>query len=115
MIKGWTVTLVVAALLLKGERLQVLIAYIPLLVFWYLDAYYLWQERMYRKLYEWVVEKRRCSDELLFDMNAKRFEGRVHSKCRIMVSTTLAWFYVPLAVLITVYIVYLSVTQSGGC
>lgn len=51
MIKGWAVTLVVVTLLLKGtEKYQVLLAFIPLLVFWFLDAYFLWQERMYRKL-----------------------------------------------------------------
>ena len=33
MIKGWTITLVVVVLLLKGSKYQVFIAYIPLLVF----------------------------------------------------------------------------------
>ncbi len=63
LIKGWSVTLVVAALLLKGNQYQVLIAFIPLLVFWYLDAYFLWQERMYRKLYMWVVKNRLRTNE----------------------------------------------------
>lgn len=57
MIKGWSVTLVVATLLLKGNKHQVLIAFIPLGIFWFLDAYLLWQERLYRKLYDWVFEK----------------------------------------------------------
>ena len=39
LIKGWAITLVVATLLLKGNKYQVLIAFIPLLVFWFLDAY----------------------------------------------------------------------------
>jgi hypothetical protein len=34
MIKGWAITLVVVALLLKGTEYQVWIAFIPLLVFW---------------------------------------------------------------------------------
>ena len=46
MIKGWAITLVVVSLLLKGTEYQVWIAFIPLLVFWFLDAYFLWQERM---------------------------------------------------------------------
>ena len=45
LIKGWAITLVVATLLLKGNKYQVLIAFIPLLVFWFLDAYFLWQEK----------------------------------------------------------------------
>ena len=48
MIKGWAITLVVVTLLLKGTGYQVWIAFIPLLVFWFLDACFLWQERMYR-------------------------------------------------------------------
>ena len=43
MIKGWAITLVVVALLLKGTEYQVWIAFIPLLAFWFLDAYFLWQ------------------------------------------------------------------------
>jgi hypothetical protein len=33
LIKGWTITLVVATLLLKGEKFQTFIAFIPILVF----------------------------------------------------------------------------------
>jgi hypothetical protein len=53
LIKGWTIPLVVATLLLKGEKFQTFIAFIPILVFWYLDAYFfLWLERLYRRLYD---------------------------------------------------------------
>ncbi|MBW8004043.1 MAG: hypothetical protein FVQ80_18960 [Planctomycetes bacterium] len=53
MIKGWAITLVVVSLLLKGtDKYQIWIAFIPLLVFWFLDAYFLWQERLYRELYD---------------------------------------------------------------
>ena len=41
MIKGWAITLVVITLLLKGTEYQVWLAFIPLLVFWFLDAYFL--------------------------------------------------------------------------
>jgi len=33
LIKGWTITLVVATLLLKGKKFQTFIAFIPILVF----------------------------------------------------------------------------------
>ena len=114
MIKGWAITLVVVALLLKGSEYQVWIAFIPLLVFWFLDAYFLWQERMYRKLYEWVVNNRRRTDEYLFDMNAYRFEDEVQSRFRIMFSITLGWFYGSIAILIVIYSVFLFLMQKGG-
>jgi len=115
LIKGWTITLVVATLLLKGTNIQVLLAYIPLVVFWFLDAYFLWQERMYRKLYGWVIQNRLETDEYLFDMNAYRFEKEVQSRFRIMFSITLGWFYGSIAILIIVYSVLLFLVQKGGC
>jgi len=115
LIKGWTITLVVAALLLKGSNLQVFLAWIPLLVFWFLDAYFLWQERMYRKLYGWVIQNRLETDGYLFDMNAYRFKKEVQSKLGIMFSTTLGWFYGSIAILIIVYLVVLFLAQKGGC
>jgi len=115
MVKGWAITLVVVALLLKGTEYQVWIAFIPLLVFWFLDAYFLWQERMYRKLYEWVINNRLKTEEYLFDMNAYRFEGEVQSRFRIMFSITLGWFYGSIAILIVIFSIFLFLVQKGGC
>jgi hypothetical protein len=115
MIKGGAITLVVVTLLLKGTEYQVGIAFIPLLVFWFLDAYFLWQERMYRKLYQWVINNRLKTDEYLFDMNAYRFKDKVQSRFRIMFSVTLGWFYGSIAVLIVIYLVFLFLMQKGGC
>jgi hypothetical protein len=116
MIKGWAITLVVVSLLLKGtDKYEIWIAFIPLLVFWFLDAYFLWQERMYRKLYEWVINNRLKTDEYLFDMNAYRFKDEVQSKLRIMFSITLGWFYGSIAILIVIYSIFLFLVQKGGC
>ena len=114
MIKGWAITLVVVTLLLKGAEYQVWIAFIPLLVFWFLDAYFLWQERMYRKLYEWIIKNRLKTDEYLFNMNAYRFKDEVQSKLRIMFSITLGWFYGSIAILIIIYALVVLITKGGG-
>ena len=107
MMKGWTVTLVAVTLLLKGSEYQVFIAFIPLIVFWYLDAYFLWQERLYRRLYNWVVQNRMQTEEFLFDMNAYRFKEEEQSKFRIMFSITLGWFYGSIFVLTLIYAFFL--------
>lgn len=114
MIKGWTITLVVISLLLKGTRYQAVIAFIPLLIFWFLDAYFLWQELMYRKLYDWVISNRPKTDEYLLDMNAYRFKDKVQSKLRIMFSITLGWFYGSIGVLIIIYSIFLFLSQKKG-
>jgi len=115
MIKGWTITLVVVTLLLKGtEKYQVCLAFIPLLAFWLLDTYFLWQEKMYRELYDWVRNNRLKTDEDLFDMNAYRFKDKVQSIPRIIFSITLGWFYVSITILIMIYALVLLITK-GGC
>jgi hypothetical protein len=108
LMKGWTVTLVVGSLLLNGNKNHVLIAFIPLIVFWYLDAYFLWQERMYRQLYKWVIENRLKTDEHLFDLNAYRFRDKVSSRWGVMFSDTLLPFYVSIAILLFIYLFVLT-------
>ena len=115
MIKGWTITLVVATLLLKRSKFQMFIAFIPLIAFWFLDSYFLWQERLYRKLYDWVIDNRLNTKELLFSMNANRFKGQVQSKVKIMFSETLGWFYGSIFVVVLIYLAALLLIKRGGC
>ena len=115
MIKGWTITLVTITLLLRGSKYQVFIAFIPLIVFWILDAYFLKQERLYRRLYKWIIENRLNTIEHLFDMNTKRFEKEEQSIFRIMFSITLGWFYGSLLVLLVIYILIIFFFNTGGC
>jgi len=102
-IKRWTIALVIITLLLKGSKYQVLLAFIPILVFWFLDAYFLWQERLYRRLYNWVIKNRMNTDEYLFDMNAYRFKDEEQSILGVMFSITLLLFYGSLFILILIY------------
>jgi len=55
MLKGWAVTLVAGTFFLSAREsntLLYLVAFLPILLFWFLDSYYLQLERKYRKLYE---------------------------------------------------------------
>lgn len=69
LLKGWSVTLISALIALisqgKSESFFIL-AFIPLLSFWFLDAFYLMTERKYRILYESV----RVSKNVDFSMDA---------------------------------------------
>jgi hypothetical protein len=54
-LKGWNVTLVSAlfALSVKDSNKRfIMVALLPNIIFWMLDAYYLHQERLFRKLYD---------------------------------------------------------------
>ena len=103
MIKGWTITLVVIALLVEGAPIHQVIAFIPWLTFWILDGYFLRLERCYRKLYEWLIVNRPNNRELMFDMKAEsRFGNCVEGVIPTMVSKTLAPFHFTILVLIVI-------------
>jgi hypothetical protein len=49
-IKGWAVTLIVVVLLFRSRDIHLAVAFIPLVGFWYLDSYYLRQEKKFRAI-----------------------------------------------------------------
>ena len=98
LLKGWAVSIIAVILALADKALEPAllsaVVLIPLFSFWYLDAYFLRTERMYRQLYAWVLEKRCSGDEsLLYDLNPHRFTDAVDSTRNTMWSITLRWFY----------------------
>ncbi len=57
LLKGWSVTLLSAILAIAvkdGMYRMVWIAFLPVLMFWMLDGYFLRQERLYRRLWDHV-------------------------------------------------------------
>ena len=75
-LKGWAVSLVAGLMALAASGTNqgyVLIAYIPIAVFWFLDAYFLMMERQYRDLFK---ENTDLSQELEF-FSIKRQKGGI--------------------------------------
>ncbi|WP_000432307.1 hypothetical protein [Helicobacter pylori] len=70
--KKWTLALVVGVLSLKIESISNLyglcVLGVLLLCFWFLDAYYLTQEKLFREQYRWLIENRLKTDERLFEV-----------------------------------------------
>jgi hypothetical protein len=102
MIRGWCVTLVSALLALgaKDAKNMVFVAYLPVLIFWWLDAFFLRQERHFRTLFDPVREDDRADTD--FSMNTQDVEHLVVSRLRVAWSTTLRWFYGWLFLAVTV-------------
>ena len=107
-LKGWAVTLVAGIFALASkdaDKMYFIVAYIPIVVFLGLDAYYLLQERLYRALYNKV----RSLDAIDFSMDtapAEFHKGKnAYSWC--IISKTVLWFYFPLA-LVTAGIIILT-------
>lgn len=99
LIKGWAITLIVITWAILGKvslsSFALLILLIPIIGFWYLDAYFLWVERKYRKMYEWVLDNRLSlkSPEKLYDLNPNRFTKEAGSWLKVVFSKTLFVFY----------------------
>lgn len=93
-IKGWAVTLVSAIIFLSdGNIYQYSIAILPVVCFWYLDAYFLNQERSYRNLYNWLVENRPNTNDFRYDLNINRLDENNKNIIGVMSSRTLVVFY----------------------
>ena len=94
-IKGWTVAVLGIILLLNGTRYQASIAVFALLVFWYLDAYFLRQKKTYRVLYNEIIDNKLNIGDEFFDIRTARYEAgiEVPRSSKLMLSKTLLIFY----------------------
>lgn len=128
LIKGWTVSIVAVVLALAKEDVHPValsaILLIPLLSFWYLDAFFLYTEKLYRKLYEWVIAERLNSNtDKMYDLRSHRFKKQLKVRkwdkaademvetekqeniWTVMCSKTLRCFYgIPLLIVIAITI-----------
>ena len=101
-LKTWTVALIVVAILFRGDGQYSYAAYIPLFAFWYLDAFYLRQERLFRKVHHWVLQYRPTNDDQLFNLNPARFDKDVAPVIQIMFTISTLPFYGAVFCLLTI-------------
>ncbi len=112
MLKGWSVTLVAALLALSFATDQkialIAISFIPVFVFCILDGYYLWQETLFRAVYDSVRIK--DEDEIDFEMNPRDFVDSAKTWMAAIFSTTVFGFYFSLIAAMGLVIFILSKT-----
>ncbi len=95
LLKSWSMTVLVAAMvLIAKQELQnpyiALVLLIPILGFWILDGYFLWQERLFRQVYNEI----RQQTDTDFKMNVGKHKDK--PKCNrgsAIFSQTLVIFY----------------------
>lgn len=91
--KGWSLTLVSALFAISASGandIQALLAFIPAVVFWGLDGYFLWEERKFRGLYDLV--RRLDASEIDFSMDTSLTKKKL-SWTNALFSVTLAPFH----------------------
>ncbi len=79
LLKGWSVTLVAAVLAIAASRScagLAAVALLPAVSFWGLDAYYLRQERLFRRLYD-AVRLGEVAPEDRLSLSTSRYASQV--------------------------------------
>jgi hypothetical protein len=108
-IKGWCITLVAALFALSAKDANIkyiIIAFLPVPIFWILDGYYLWQERLFRALYDKV---RTSPEEAIdFSMDTRSFVGKEKTWIATIFSKTLLLFYFPLIVIMLIIMLIIN-------
>jgi hypothetical protein len=73
LVKGWIITLFAAVLALLPASFDTkglcIIGFVITICFWYLDAFFLKTEKLYRWKYEWVICQRKQTDLYTFDLS----------------------------------------------
>ena len=94
LLKSWSVVLISAFFALAAgdsQALFVYIAYFPAIAFWMLDAYFLRQERLFRKLYDRV--RHLAEADVDFSMDTSVVDGEVAAWSAVIFSKTLLLFH----------------------
>ncbi|MCM1543078.1 MAG: hypothetical protein NC121_17720 [Blautia sp.] len=105
MLKGWAITLIAGIFALAGNdagQPYFLVAYIPVIAFWGLDAYYLLQERLYRSLYDKVCQTEEADIDFSLKAVKSEFQSKKNHYFSCLTAVTEAGFYLPLAIACTV-------------
>ena len=117
LLKGWAVTLLSAIFALAWNQESIwhfMLAYIPVAMFWFLDAYYLQQERLYRGLYDKVRQIK--EEAITFSMVPPPVtEKDTYQYFNVLFSKTEAGFYIPLISLITIVLISCGVNIGCQC
>jgi hypothetical protein len=111
LLKGWSVLLVSGLFALASKEANIYFiytAYFPVLAFWGLDAYYLRQERLFRKLYDRV---RLMEDSAVdFSMDTSLVSGEVDCWFCVAFSKTLFAFHG--AVFCTILVIMIIILRA---
>ena len=118
LLKGWNVVLVSGLLALAAKESKsnlIYLTYLPVIAFWVLDGYVLWQERLYRKLYDKV--RLMEEQDIDFTMNTASVKDEVCCWFCVILSKTLVIFHGALLVtvgLINLYVLYSMRLNNGS-
>lgn len=112
LVRGWALTIVAAIFAILATRFEpwlAAVALVPLLSFWALDGFFLWQERLFRMLYDDVRKPTSTVEPMSMNIGPyvtdTTWFGAIRSK-------TLLLFYAPLVALDVVVVIAAAVMAT---
>jgi len=109
-IKEMTVVIVTAILALyvsTKNNYFIILGVLPSLLFWFLDTYYLAQERKFRGLYNDVAGIGENHNKIkLFEMRLSRYIGGKYAYSNVFRSITIVNFYASIVIVLTILYIY---------
>jgi len=95
-IKGMAITIVSALIAIYASTSNVVFIFIgifPTILFWFLDAYYLQQEKKFRGVYDNVLGIRKDVEVQSFEMPIDKMKGQEYCFCNAFWKKTIVWLY----------------------
>ena len=108
--KGWMLTIVSVLLGFFADSSNTdfaLVAILPVLVFWGLDAYYLQQERKFRGIYNDVVNPNKERKVGLFEMPIQNYSDGKYAFWDVFFSRTMLLLYLPVILILTAVYIFM--------
>lgn len=113
LIKAWEITLISTIIVLTFNYANVLVFGTLVgitIIFWILDSYYLWLEKIYRCLYNSKVEDYNSETKrdaiVLFDMDYTQYKNSVKRVPKLMISRTEGLFYIPILAALIIFTIF---------
>ena len=99
LIKGWMITVVMAGVgisVSQSMKALYIFTIVAIVLFWFLDAYYLRLEKLFRRHFDFVAKS---EDDLKFDMDISKHQKDIKTILRIMFSSPTIILYLPVLIL----------------
>ena len=114
-LKGLTVTIVAAfiGLYVSTQNISfIFLGILPTIIFWFLDTYYLQQERKFRGVYNDAAGITNINEVRLFEMPIKEYKGGDFCFFRVFFSKTIFWLYFTIIVLLAIIGIVICFTPN---
>ncbi|MDC1343002.1 hypothetical protein N8249_05125 [Flavobacteriaceae bacterium] len=114
-VKGMAITIVSALLVIYASEKNpdfLIISIFPIFLFWFLDAYYLTQERKFRGLYNDLL-KDNIHNLKPFEMRPDLYKKGKYSFWSVLFSKTIWTIYLTISVIIVLIYLYLKIKKNG--